>query len=51
MEEAGASKLVVDLVASLVRAIGYIVVILATLPILDIDTGATGPGLSASWHS
>ncbi len=47
MLRAKAPGLVADLVSSLVKAIGYIVVVLAVLPTLGIDTGAAALGLSA----
>ena len=42
-----APELVIGLVSSLVKAIGYIIVILSVLPTLGISTGAAGLGLSA----
>jgi len=42
-----APDIVVGLVSSLVKAVGYIIVILAVLPTIGISTGAAGLGLSA----
>ncbi len=47
MLRAGAPELVAGLVSSLVKAIGIIIVVLAALPIIGIDTGTAGLGLSA----
>lgn len=47
MDKLKTPPLVSGLVVSIIKAIGYIVVILSVLPILGIDTSAAGLGLSA----
>lgn len=47
LEKAGAPPLVVGLLDSIVRVIGYVLVILAALPALGISTGTVTLGLSA----
>lgn len=47
LEKAGAPPLVVGLLDSIVRVIGYVLVILAALPAIGISTGTVTLGLSA----
>ena len=47
MLRAGAPELVAGLVSSLVRALGVVIVVLAALPIIGVDTSTVGLGLSA----
>jgi len=47
MGKAGAPPLVVSMASSMIRVIGYVVVLLAVLPTLGISTSAAGLGLSA----
>lgn len=47
MLRTGAPELVAGLVGNLVKAIGIVIVILAALPIIGVDTSTVGLGLSA----
>jgi small conductance mechanosensitive channel len=47
LEKAKTPPLVSGLVVSLIKAIGYIIVVLSVLPIIGIDTSTVGLGLSA----
>ncbi len=47
MLRAGAPELVAGLVANLVKVIGYVIVVLAALPLIGVDTSTVGLGLSA----
>lgn len=47
LEKAGAPPLVVGLLDSIIRVIGYVIVLLAALPAIGISTGTVTLGLSA----
>ncbi len=47
LEKTKAPPLVMNLLVSIFKTIGYIIVVLATLPIIGIDTSTVGLGLSA----
>ncbi len=47
LEKAGAPPLITGLLTSVVRGLGYVVVVISALPIIGVDTSTLGLGLSA----
>ncbi len=47
LEKAKTPPLIIGLLVSIIKSIGYIVVILSVLPIIGVDTSSVGLGLSA----